>query len=112
MKNGDLRTIGNLKILVRKKRNSMNKNVIKNENTSTEFSSETIHKKLENYPHILWDIVTMTDTEISTYIMNILKDTREHTRTGFPEETALFLLSWYNHLNPKAPVLMSDYRYW
>lgn len=103
---------GNQKIPARKKRNSMNKSETKSENTSTEFSSETIYKKLENYPHILWDIADMNDREISSYIINILKDTRGHTRQGFPQETATFLISWYNHLNPTAPVLMSDYRFW
>ena len=57
----------------------------------------------QEYPHIQEKIKQhwQYPFALSFYINELLTDTRESTRRGFPKETVQYLISCYNHLVEK-----------
>ena len=75
---------------------------------------EMIEKELSGFPHIVvflqqnWE-----DTELVVqYLENLLRDTRENTRKGFPHDTAITLLRLFNSRKktPISALLEEDYK--
>ena len=57
--------------------------------------------KLKDFPHIQEKVYNLWQypQALSNYLVNLMVETRENTRSGFPRELTDYLILWYNHLS-------------
>ncbi len=72
---------------------------------------DSLLKELDAYPHVKIKIELYWSNKdlVTSYIKELLLDTRGHARQGFPIGVTRALLHVYNELAPNQPLYHRDY---